>query len=145
VLRLRVHEMYGRLAAAGPVSVDVEWRRRADDRRGPVQTATLTPGPDETWTAEVTVDLTALADRGPAGDAGPVAWDLTAQVHCADGSGFRASLRATGPGLRRRVVLSRRHAVLLVQPYATTGGALALRVAAGVRSVWRIAAARLRR
>ncbi|TSB21427.1 glycosyltransferase family 2 protein [Streptomyces benahoarensis] len=145
VLRLRVYEMYGRLAAAGPVSVDVEWRRRADDRRGPVQTATLTPGPEETWTAEVALDLTALADLGPVADTGPVAWDLVAQVHCADGSGFRASLRASGPGLRRRVLLSRRHAVLLVQPYATTGGALALRVAAGVRSVWRIAAARLRR
>ncbi|MCB5911731.1 glycosyltransferase family 2 protein [Streptomyces pinistramenti] len=145
MLRLRVHELYGRLAEAGPLSIDVELRRRADDRRGPVHTAALTPGPDETWTADVMLDLGALVERGARQTAGPDPWDLMAQVRCADGSGFRASLRAVGPGLRRRMLPSRRFAVLLVQPYATTGGALSLRVAAGLRSVWRIAAARLRR
>lgn len=148
VLRLRVHDLYGRLAAAGPRSIDVELRRRRDDRRGPVHTAALTPAPaggaEACWTAEVVLDIGALVDGGgPGGD--PEPWDLTAQVSCADGAGFRAALRAVGPGLRRRVLPSRRHGVLLVQPYATTGGALSLRVASGLRSVWRIAARRLRR
>ena len=90
------------------------------------------------------LDLGALVERGGRHRADPEPWDLMAQVSCVDGAGFRAALRATGPGLRRRVLPSRRHAVLLVQPYATTGGALSLRVASGPRSVWRIAARRLR-
>ncbi|MFJ9410768.1 glycosyltransferase family 2 protein [Streptomyces sp. NPDC101393] len=150
VLRVRVHEMYGRLAAAEPTGIDIELRRRTDDRRGPVHTAALTaipagPGSGACWTAEVVLDLAALTDRGESRSADPEPWDLMAEVSCADGSSFRASLRAVGPGLRRRVLPSRRHAVLLAQPYATTGGALALRVASGLRSVWRIAARRLRR
>ncbi|MGW1376599.1 glycosyltransferase family 2 protein [Streptomyces sp. NPDC002446] len=148
VLRLRVHDLYGRLAAAGPESIDVELRRRRDDRRGPVHTAALAPAPsggaEACWTAEVVLDIGALVDGGSR-SADPEPWDLMAEVSCADGAGFRAALRATGPGLRRRVLPSRRHAVLLVQPYATTGGALSLRVASGLRSVWRIAARRLRR
>lgn len=149
MLRLRVHDLYGRLAAAGPRSIDVELRRRRDDRRGPVHTAALTPavpggGSGAGWVAEVVLDIGALIERGTQ-SADPEPWDLMAEVSCADGTGFRAALRATGPGLRRRVLPSRRHAVLLVQPYATTGGALALRVASGLRSVWHIAARRLRR
>lgn len=148
VLRLRVHELYGRLAEAGPHSIDIELRRRADDRRGPVHTAQLTAdgtGPEASWTAEVVLDLAALAARSGRRTADPDPWDLTARVCCADGSGFRAALRAVGPGLRRRVRLDRRCGLLLVQPYATTGGALALRLAVGLRGVWRIAARRLRR
>ncbi|MFG2212642.1 glycosyltransferase [Streptomyces sp. NPDC048638] len=149
-LRLRVHDLYGRLAAAGPAGIDVELRRRRDDRRGPVHTAQLTADPAATgtegcWTAEVVLDLAALIERGSEHAADPEPWDLMAEVRCADGSGFRASLRATGPGLRRRVLPSRRHLLLLAQPYATTGGALSLRVAAGLRSVWRITARRLGR
>lgn len=150
VLRLRIHDLYGRLAAAGPQSIDIELYRRRDERRGPVHTAALTraapaaAGSHACWTAEVALDLDALVEPGEH-CADPEPWDLMAQVSCANGAGFRASLRAQGPGLRRRVLLSRRHLVLLVQPYATTGGALSLRVASGVRSVWRIAARRLRR
>ncbi|WP_425329090.1 glycosyltransferase family 2 protein [Streptomyces kasugaensis] len=144
LLRLRVHELYGRLAAAGPVSIDIEPRRRRDERPGPVSTAALTPA-GAGWTAEVRLDLAALAGQGGGAAAGPEPWDLMARVRCADGTTLRASLRAVGPGLRRRVLPSRRHGLLLVQPYATTGGALALRLASGPRSVWRIAARRLRR
>ncbi|MFD7106877.1 glycosyltransferase family 2 protein [Streptomyces celluloflavus] len=144
LLRLRVHELYGRLAAAGPVSIDIEPRRRRDERPGPVSTAALTPA-GAGWTAEVRLDLAALAGQGGGPAAGPEPWDLMARVRCADGTTLRASLRAVGPGLRRRVLPSRRHGLLLVQPYATTGGALALRLASGPRSVWRIAARRLRR
>ncbi|MEU9114205.1 glycosyltransferase family A protein [Streptomyces sp. NPDC048483] len=151
-LRLRVHDLYGRLAAAGPVSIDIELRRRRDERRGPVHTAALTPAPpppatgsETCWTAEVVLNLAALTERDTDRSAGPEPWDLMAEVRCADGSHFRASLRATGPGLRRRVLPSRRHLFLLAQPYATTGGALSLRVASGLRSLWRIAARKLRR
>ncbi|UQA97966.1 glycosyltransferase [Streptomyces halobius] len=150
VLRLRVHDMYGRLAAAEPVSIDIELWRRVDDRRGPVHTAALTAqsaanGSVTSWTAEVVLDLPALLERGGRRRADPEPWDLMAQVSCADGAGFRASLRATGPGLRRRMLPSSRYLLLLVQPYATTGGALSLRIASGLRSVWRIAVRRLRR
>lgn len=147
LLRLRVHELYGRVAAAEPVGIDVELRRRADGRGGPVHTATLTADPSGTgWTAETTLDLGALLARGDRGSSGtPDPWDLTARVRCADGSVLCAGLRATGPGLRRHALPSGRHGLLLVQPYATTGGALALRVASGVRAAWHIAARKVRR
>ncbi|KAA6221569.1 glycosyltransferase family 2 protein [Streptomyces albofaciens JCM 4342] len=146
VLRLRVRDLYGRVRAAGPAAVDVELYRRADGRPGPVHTATLTPDSAGTaWTAETTLDLGALLERGDRGAATPVPWDLTARVHCADGSVLEGALRAVGPGLRRHALLSGRHGLLLVQPYATTGGALALRMASGLRAAWRIAARRLGR
>ncbi|WP_050503050.1 glycosyltransferase family 2 protein [Streptomyces monomycini] len=146
LLRLRVHELYGRVGAAGPVGIDVELRRRADGRRGPVHTATLTPDPSgDAWTAETALDLGALISRGDSGSGTPVPWDLTAQVRCADGSVLHAALRATGPGLRRHALPSARHGLLLAQPYATTGGALALRMASGMRTAWQIAARKLRR
>ncbi|MFJ5679862.1 glycosyltransferase [Streptomyces sp. NPDC093097] len=146
LLRLRVHDLYGRLAAAGPVSVDVTMQRRRDGRRGPVYSAALTPTADGTaWTASVALDLAGLTELSGARPADPEPWDLAARLTCADGTVIGAGLRAVGAGLRRRVLPNRRHLVLLAQPYATTGGALALRVASGPRSVWRIAARRLRR
>ncbi|MFH8750363.1 glycosyltransferase family 2 protein [Streptomyces rimosus] len=146
VLRLRVHDLYGRVKAAGPTAIEVELRRRADGRPGPVHTATLTPGPSGTvWTAETALDLGALLGRGDKDAATPVPWDLTARVRCADGSVLEGGLRAVGSGLRRHALPSGRHGVLLVQPYATTGGALALRLASGVRAAWHIAARKLGR
>ncbi|MFE7317507.1 glycosyltransferase [Streptomyces sp. NPDC057555] len=146
LLRLRVHDLYGRLAAAGPVSAEVTLQRRRDGRRGPVYSAALTPAADGTaWTASVALDLAGLTELSGARPADPEPWDLAARLTCADGTVIGAGLRAVGAGLRRRVLPNRRHLVLLAQPYATTGGALALRVASGPRSVWRIAARRLRR
>ncbi|NEB78491.1 transferase, partial [Streptomyces sp. SID14478] len=54
-----------------------------------------------------------------------------------DGSLRDATAHAVrGPGLlRRTAVPSRRHGVLLAQPYATHSGALALRTAPGLRGV----------
>ncbi|UJB42277.1 glycosyltransferase family 2 protein [Streptomyces sp. A1-5] len=146
VLRLRVHDLYGRLAAAGPVSVDLALQRRRDERPGPVLTAALAPATDGTaWTGTVMLDLAPLTELPGSRPDEPEPWDVTARVTCADGTVIGAGLRAVGAGLRRRVLPSRRRLVLLAQPYTTTGGALAFRVASGPRSVWRIAARRLRR
>ncbi|OKI06112.1 transferase [Streptomyces sp. CB02923] len=146
LLRLRLHELYGRVGAAGPVGIDVELCRRADGRRGPVHTAALTADPaGDGWTAETSLDLGALVTLGKRGSGTLDPWDLTARVHCEDGSVLHGALRATGPGLRRHALPSARHGLLLAQPYATTGGALALRMASGLRTAWKIAARKLRR
>ncbi|MGP4001857.1 glycosyltransferase [Streptomyces sp. 8N706] len=144
VLRIRVHEMYGRLAAAGPESLDIELRHRRDGRLGLARDAVLNPEPGPgpgraepglervpddrpqgggghspelardgpagapgpvdpadpagpvdpadasepagsagpaSWTADVLLDLDALASRG--GD-GLDVWDIRARLHCAE-------------------------------------------------------------
>ncbi|WP_372478034.1 glycosyltransferase family 2 protein [Streptomyces barringtoniae] len=230
LLRLRLHELYGRVAEAGPREVDVEWQSRDDDRTRGRTTVRLTPsrvgtgtethtesgarteaesgtgsgvrtgaesgtgtgartgsearadsgtrtgtearadsgtrtgtetGPESSahngarngtldgarsgakigpasWSAELPVDLDGL---------GAGTWDLRLTVRFADGTQREVTAHAlTGAGrLRRRAVPSVRHGVLLVQPYATHSGALALRVAAGVRGVMQVARSRLRR
>ncbi|WP_078992999.1 glycosyltransferase family 2 protein [Streptomyces sp. MMG1121] len=151
-VRLRLHEMYGRVAEAGPREVDVEWTAREDEHVRRRTTVPLTPFGADTdsgadsgantdaagWTAEVPVDLAAL---------GAGTWDLRLTVHFADGTQRVVTAHAlTGAGrLRRRAVLSARHGVLLVQPYATHSGALALRMASGARGVVRVARGRLKR
>lgn len=47
VLRLRVHDLYGRLAAAGPVSIDIELRRRMGRPARPGAHRRAHPGPGE--------------------------------------------------------------------------------------------------
>ncbi|MEV6834116.1 glycosyltransferase family 2 protein [Streptomyces sp. NPDC051133] len=137
-LRLRLHELYGRLAEAGPCEVDVAWHARDDERRAWSATAALTPAGAGTWSADLPVDLAAL---------GAGTWDLRLTVRCADGAQRDVTAHAlAGAGrLRRRAVPSLRYGVLLVQPYATHSGTLALRVATGVRGVWQVARGRLRR
>ncbi|PAZ15907.1 transferase [Streptomyces sp. SA15] len=139
-LRLRLHDLYGRLAEADPETVAVEWRRRKDDRTGHSRTTALAPAPtpDGGWSAETTVDATAL---------GAGTWDLRLRIGFRDGAHREVTAHAlTGAGLlRRRAVLSARHGVVLVQPYATHSGALALRVATGSRGVVAVARGRLRR
>ncbi|MFF0783404.1 glycosyltransferase [Streptomyces sp. NPDC003720] len=137
-LRLRLHELYGRLAAAGPRELDVEWRSRQDGRPAQRVTTALAPAGAEGWSAEAPVDLAAL---------GAGTWDLRLTVRFADGTARDLTAHAlAGAGrLRRRVVPSARHGLLLVQPYATHSGALALRVAAGTHGVATVARDRLRR
>ncbi|NBM17865.1 glycosyltransferase [Streptomyces sp. GC420] len=161
-LRLRVYDLYGRLAAAGPLWVDAEFRERDSGRRALVRTAVLRPeagtgaGTDGTtgagtdgaagtdadggswaWTSELRVDLDRLARAAPV-------WDLRVRVHCASGSTALLSARATGTG---RAVLPGRGSggVLLAQPYATHAGALALRLAPGVRGACAVLLRRVRR
>ncbi|MGW2637198.1 glycosyltransferase family 2 protein [Streptomyces sp. NPDC001348] len=138
-LRLRLHDLYGRVAGAGPEAVDVEWRRREDGRPDRRRTSALTPDGDGTsWTAETPVDPGAL---------GSGTWDLRLRVRFADGAHREVTAHAVaGAGLLRpRALPSVRHGVLLVRPYATRSGALALRVATGARGVGKLVRGRLRR
>ncbi|WP_432028561.1 glycosyltransferase family 2 protein [Streptomyces sp. 1222.5] len=138
LLRLRLHELYGRVAGAGPREVDVRWQSREDDRTAGGTTAALAPAGSGTWSAVVPVDLAGL---------GAGVWDLRLTLRFADGGRREVTAHAlAGAGrLRRRAVPNARHGLLLVQPYATHSGALALRVAAGPRGVAEVARGRLRR
>ncbi len=138
-LTLRLHELYGRVADAGPATVDVELIDRQSGRPGLRRTAAFgAERPGETWLATVLLDLGSL----PGG-----VWDLRLRLHFDDGTARDSTAHAVaGPGLlRRTVVPSRRRGVLLVQPYATRAGNLAVRLAPGVRGVAGVAKRRLAR
>ncbi|WP_328499378.1 glycosyltransferase [Streptomyces sp. NBC_00414] len=158
-LRLRLHELYGRMADAGPATVDAEFVNRHDGGTGLALTAEFQPddtdpadsaagdfgsdGPGsgsgvDSWTAEAPVDLAAL---------GSGTWDLRLCLRFHDGTSRETTAHAsTGPGLlRRSVAPSRRRGVLLVQPYATHTGSLALRIAPGLRGAAAVLGRRLRR
>ncbi|MEW2573415.1 glycosyltransferase family 2 protein [Streptomyces sp. NPDC047070] len=151
-LRLRLHELYGRMADAAPATVDAEFVHRGDGRTGLTLTARFhaddidpdTIGSDsigsgvDSWTAEAPADLAAL---------GSGTWDLRLCLRFHDGTTRETTAHAsTGPGLLRRTVLpSARHGVLLVQPYATHAGSLALRIAPGPRGTAAVLGRRLKR
>ncbi|WP_442816572.1 glycosyltransferase family 2 protein [Streptomyces sp. NBC_01304] len=142
VLSLRLHELYGRVAAAEPTYVDVELRARNGGRCGLRRTAAWAPaqgsGGTASWTADVLLDLAAL-DRG--------VWDLRIRLRFADGTTRDTTGQATAgaPGLRPRILPHRRRGVLLVRPYATTAANLAVRVAPGVRAAGGVVRGRLKR
>ncbi|WP_445524476.1 glycosyltransferase [Streptomyces cyslabdanicus] len=138
VLRLRLHDLYGRVAAAGPEALEVAWRHREGGRTAQQVTVPLTPATEGTWSAETGVDLARL---------GAGTWDLRLRVCFADGTSrdMTAHARAGAGLLRRRAVPSVRYGALLVQPYATHSGALALRLAMGLHGVTSILRGRLRR
>ncbi|MFI1539515.1 glycosyltransferase family 2 protein [Streptomyces anandii] len=138
LLRLRLHEMYGRVAEAGPVAVEVEWRHREQGRTRRQGTVALKAAGEDLWSAETAVNLAAL---------GAGTWDLRLRLRFADGTTRETTAHArTGAGLLRRVVVpSLLHGVLLVQPYATHSGTLALRLATGLRGVTSVLRGRLRR
>ncbi|QWB25221.1 MULTISPECIES: glycosyltransferase family 2 protein [Streptomyces] len=139
-LRLRLHELYGRVGRAGPEAVEVEWRHRDDGDVG-VRATTRFAEAAGGWSAEAEVDLPALAALGTG------TWDLRLRVRFRDGASREITAHAlAGAGLlRRSAVPNARHGVVLVQPYATYSGALALRVAPGARGVLSVVRARLRR
>ena len=74
-------------------------------------------------------------------------WDLRLRLRFQGGAYRDVTAHAlAGAGLlRRRAAIGARHAVVLVQPYATHSGALALRVAPGLRGVMSVVRGRLRR
>ncbi|WP_406372315.1 glycosyltransferase family 2 protein [Streptomyces sp. NBC_00647] len=145
LLRLRLHELYGRMAEAGPASVDVEFTHRDDGRVGLRGTAPLLADRHrDTWSAEAPVELSAL---------GAGTWDLRLTVRFRDGASREVTAHARGgPGLlRRRAIPDVHHGVLgvpgvlLVRPYRTHAGALALRTASGWRGMTEVVARRLGR
>ncbi|MFE2644674.1 glycosyltransferase family 2 protein [Streptomyces nigra] len=138
VLRLLLHEMYGRLARAGPESLEVEWRCRETGRTAGAPTV-VPPEPDgESWRAAIPVRWGAF---------GTGTWDLRVRLRFREGAEREVTAHAvTGTGaLRRRAVLGAGHGLVLVQPYATHSGALAVRVAPGPRGVLSVVRGRLRR
>ncbi|EGG48461.1 glycosyltransferase [Streptomyces griseoaurantiacus] len=142
-LRLRLHELYGRVAGAGPRTVEATLVHREDGRAFPVGTAALRPAlpGSGTWTAALPLDTRALAAAGAA------TWDLRVRLRFADGAVRETTAHATaGPGLLTRTALpSLRHGLLLLHPYATHSGSLALRVAPGPRGAAAVFRRRLSR
>ncbi|WP_371528898.1 glycosyltransferase [Streptomyces sp. NBC_01283] len=136
-LTLRLHELYGRVADAGPTTVDVELVPRSGE--GPVlrRTAAFGPADGATWLTEVVLDL---------GSLGGGVWDLRLRLHFGDGTARETTARAVaGPGLLRRTALPSRRGLLLAQPYKTQAGNLAVRLAPGLRGVFGVVRRRLAR
>ncbi|MDI3407485.1 glycosyltransferase family 2 protein [Streptomyces cavernicola] len=128
-LRLRLHDLYARASAAEPTTVDVELRHRDSGRCGLRRTAAWSREPggaDASWTALLLIDLAAL-DTG--------VWDVRVRVRFADGTARDTTVRAVGgPALLHPTARPHpRRGVLLVRPYATTSGNLALRLSLGPR------------
>ncbi|MGW6910406.1 glycosyltransferase family 2 protein [Streptomyces sp. NPDC054940] len=143
LLRLRLHELYGRVAQAGPEALDVEWRCRETGRVAGARTAAaLTCAADGGWSADTPVSWATFSGTSGAGT-----WDLRVRVRFRGDTYREVTAHArTGAGLlRRRAAFGSRRALLLVQPYATNSGALALRVAPGLRGVTSVVRARLHR
>ncbi|KMS66635.1 transferase [Streptomyces viridochromogenes] len=142
LLRLRLHELYGRVEQAGPEALEVEWRcRETGVAAGPRTNAEPRPTPaggGGVWSAEVKVDWSAF---------GAGTWDLRLRVRFRGGAYREVTAHAVaGAGLlRRRAAIGARHAPVLVQPYATHSGSLALRVAPGLRGVMSVVRGRFRR
>lgn len=132
-VRIRVHDLYGRLAGAGPRTVRLSFLPRAGGDAVEARPVELRAAADgEGWSAEVPFRLAALAAAGRRrGLRGLQAWDVRVGVECGDGSSLVTSLRPLGSLLRRRALPSSRYGVLLAQPYRTAAGALALRLAPG--------------
>ncbi|MGW6793254.1 glycosyltransferase family 2 protein [Streptomyces chartreusis] len=151
LLRLRLHELYGRMAQAGPEALEVEWRCRATGRAaGPRTTVGLAApaqaGAGVFWSAEVTLRWAAFAFRRMPADGARV-WDLRLRVRFRGGA-YRevaAQARADAELPRRCAVVGARHSVVLMEPYSTHSGALALRVAPASRGVMSVVHDGLRR
>ncbi|MDQ0991223.1 glycosyltransferase family 2 protein [Streptomyces sp. V3I7] len=134
-LRLRLHDLYGRVTEAHPEDVTVWWQSPTTGRTTASRTTALFSSPDHTWSTELDLRPAALT-------AGT--WELRLRVRFADGTHRDMTAHATG-SLRRRALFDPRHGLLLLHPYATHSGALAVRVAVGVRGVMTVVRGRLRR
>ncbi|MCX4693383.1 glycosyltransferase family 2 protein [Streptomyces sp. NBC_01408] len=146
VVRIRVHDLYGRLAAAGPRTVQLRFLPRAGGEPVLAQPVELRPGADGGWSAELPFRLADLAANGRRqGLRRMQAWDVRLAVECADGSSVVTSLSPRGGLLRRRALPSSRYGVLLSQPYRTAAGSLALRLAPGAEGALYLVRNRLHR
>ncbi|MER5684050.1 glycosyltransferase family 2 protein [Streptomyces sp. NPDC002205] len=143
-LVITLHDLYGRLASATPRSVVVDVFRRTSPGLSFQLTGELVARPqDGTWRADLPFDVREFAD-GPTGAGRSAAWDLRVTVRFDDGRKVSAVPRLPERRMPRRVLLTRR-GLLLLQPYRTTSGDLAIRVAWGLRGAVEVAAGRLRR
>ncbi|MFE2985898.1 glycosyltransferase family 2 protein [Streptomyces sp. NPDC059262] len=138
-LTLRVHDLYGRLAALAPQTVRVVFRERSGARADRITEVPLVPG-EEGWAAKArlrTSELTGPADL--------MTWGITAEVRCAGGEAVQAEVRASGAGQACRRTVVRLGRPLFVQAHVTPGSALRLRVVDSVRGLGLIAGGRARR
>ncbi|MFF0216230.1 glycosyltransferase family 2 protein [Streptomyces vinaceus] len=146
-LRIRVRELYGRLAEAGPRTVRLSFVPRSggqpvQDR--PVELRAAADG--DGWTAELPFRLTGVAAAGRRqGRRGMQAWGIQVGVEFADGSSLVTSPRPLEGLLHRRALPSSRYGVLLAQPFRTGGGSMALRLAPGAAGALSLVRNRLHR
>jgi glycosyltransferase involved in cell wall biosynthesis len=138
-LALRVHDLYGRLAALGPQTIRVVFRERSGARADYVTEAALVPE-EEGWTAAVLLPTGAL--NGPAD---LMTWGITAEVRCHGSEVVPGEVRAAGAEQACRRIVVRLGRPLFVQVHVTPGSALMLRMVNGPRGLGRIVGARARR
>ncbi|WP_031227155.1 glycosyltransferase family 2 protein [Streptomyces roseochromogenus] len=137
VLELRLADLYGRIAHAGPERATVELRHRVTGAAHRYEAAWEAEPGGHGWRAVVTADVAALCRGGTI-----TTWDVWLTLTFRDGESATRPLRA-GSGLRRLVRMGRRGRVLLLQPYATSSGCLAVRVADGLSGMRRVVAGRV--
>ncbi|MFD3807083.1 glycosyltransferase family 2 protein [Streptomyces sp. NPDC058611] len=131
-VRVRLHDLYGRLGASAPRTAQLRFLPRAGGEPVLAKPVELTPDGDGGWTALLPFRLADLASTGRTqGLRRLQTWNVEVGVECADGSSLLTPLRPRSPLLRRRALPSSRYGVLLTQPYRTASGALALRLAPG--------------
>ncbi|MEU7555667.1 glycosyltransferase family 2 protein [Streptomyces sp. NPDC044571] len=146
-LRVRVRDLYGRLAAAGPHTARLNFVPRSGGEPVLGRPVELRPAADgDGWTAELPFHLTAVAAAGRRqGRRGMQAWGVQIGVECRDGSSLTTSPRPLPGLLHRRALPSSRYGVLLAQPFRTGGGSLALRLAPGAAGALSLVRSRLHR
>ncbi|MEU6315795.1 glycosyltransferase family 2 protein [Streptomyces sp. NPDC047014] len=145
-VRIHVHDLYGRLAAAGPLTAALTFLPRAGGEAIPARPVDLVADGRGGWSAVLPFRLADLAVTGRRqGLRRMQAWNIGVGVRCADGSSLFTSLRPRGRLLRRRALPSSRYGVLLAQPYRTGAGALALRLAPGAEGALYLVRNRLHR
>lgn len=138
-LTLTVHDLYGRVAALGPVAVRVAFTERVSAAELSAE-APLLPV-EEGWTATVTLPTSKLLRAGRL-----AAWSLRAELRYADGSTGNTEVRAPhGFVGRRGMVLGRLGRVLLVQVVASARRGLVLRFAGGAVGARQVVSGRFRR
>ncbi|MGA4545961.1 glycosyltransferase family 2 protein [Uniformispora flossi] len=128
---LTVHDIGGRLAAAGPQTVRLEFRHRLGARTAVEEPVPLHLSAAEAWHAHVSVRGIPRAESAVENT-----WDVWAVVSGPDGDVAAVKVRA-GSGLGRRITGA--GGFRLIQPYAAGGRALALRVADGWRGMASVA------
>jgi glycosyltransferase involved in cell wall biosynthesis len=141
-LSLRVHDLYGRLAALHPVGLRVELSERGEAEPAITVDTPLVGEGERGWTGALRVRTAGLARGGRL-----AVWHVRAEIRYA-GTDQRTPVEvraADHQEARRSAVFRPTGQVLLVQTHITAGRALVLRVADGVQGARRVASGRLRR